>query len=84
MLRLLEDVGRQRARRGAGHVDFIQKHLQLLAKDFNLFNERMTKLTKHLQLANDDAKDINTSANKITRRFQSIEKVELLEDDADT
>ncbi len=63
------------------HVDFIQKHLQLLAKDFSLFSERMNKLTKHLELANDDAKQINTSAHKITRRFQSIEKVELIEDD---
>lgn len=59
------------------HVDFIQKNLRLLAKDFELFNERMEKLTKHLELANTDAKQIHTSAGKISRRFQTIEKVEV-------
>ncbi len=59
------------------HVDFIQKHLRALAKDFQLFNERMDKLSKHLESANNDAKQIHTSAGKISRRFQAIEKVEV-------
>lgn len=62
------------------HVHYIQEHLRLLAKDFNLFNERMEKLTKHLESANNDAKDIHTSATKISKRFTAIEKVEIVED----
>jgi DNA recombination protein RmuC len=63
------------------HVDFIQKHLRALAKDFELFNERMDKLTRHLEAANTDAKQIHTSASKISRRFTAIEKIEVdLED----
>jgi DNA recombination protein RmuC len=61
------------------HVHFIQEHLRALAKDFERFNERMSKLAKHLESANDDAKQINSSATKITRRFQAIEKVEVAE-----
>lgn len=61
------------------HVHFIQEHLRLLAKDFTLFNERMEKLTRHLEAANNDAKEINTSANKISKRFNAIEKVEVVE-----
>ena len=62
------------------HVDFIQKHLRLLAKDFNLFNERMEKLAKHIESANNDAKEIHTSASKITKRFSAIEKVEIVDE----
>lgn len=62
------------------HVHFIQDHLRHLAKDFELFNERMEKLAKHLESANNDAKQIHTSAGKISKRFQAIEKVEFQED----
>lgn len=62
------------------HVDFIQKHLRLLAKDFNLFNARMEKLAKHIESANNDAKEIHTSASKITKRFNAIEKVEIVDE----
>lgn len=59
------------------HVHFIQEHLRALAKDFELFNERMLKLSKHLESANNDAKQIHTSAGKISKRFQAIEKIEI-------
>ncbi len=59
------------------HVHFIQEHLRMLAKDFNLFNERMEKLARHIELANTDAKEIHTSASKISKRFSAIEKVEI-------
>jgi DNA recombination protein RmuC len=61
------------------HVHFIQEHLRALAKDFERFDERMIRLAKHLESANNDAKEIHTTANKITRRFQTIEKVEVAE-----
>ncbi len=59
------------------HVHTIQQHLRMLAKDFDLFNERMDKLSKHLESANNDAKQIHTSASKISKRFQAIETVEV-------
>lgn len=62
------------------HVHFIQDHLRLLAKDFMLFNERMDKLSKHLEMANTDAKDIHISASKLTKRFNAIEKVEIIDE----
>lgn len=61
------------------HVHFIQEHLRMLAKDFNLFNERMEKLSRHLDMANIDAKEIHTSATKISKRFSAIEKVEIVD-----
>lgn len=60
------------------HVHYIQEHLRALAKDFGLFNERMEKLTRHLESANNDAKEIHTSASKISKRFNAIEKVEIV------
>lgn len=62
------------------HVHYIQEHLRHLAKDFNLFNERMEKLAKHLDAANTDVKDIHISANKLTKRFNAIEKVEIIDE----
>lgn len=62
------------------HVHYIQEHLRLLAKDFMLFNERMEKLTKHLEMANTDAKEVHISANKLTKRFNAIEKVEIVDE----
>ncbi|HSX20703.1 MAG TPA: DNA recombination protein RmuC [Gammaproteobacteria bacterium] len=62
------------------HIHYIQEHLRLLAKDFMLFNERMDKLAKHLEAANADAKDIHISAGKISKRFNAIEKVEIIDE----
>jgi len=63
------------------HVDYIQEHLRALAKDFDLFNDRMTKLGKHIEAANNDVKQVHISANKISKRFTAIEKVELQEEE---
>lgn len=58
-------------------VHIIQEHLALLGKDFNRFQERMSKLAKHISLAHKDVDEVNTSAKKITSRFEKIEQVEL-------
>lgn len=58
-------------------IHIIQKHLQLLADDFQRFEKRMDKLSKHIDLAHQDVNEVNTSAKKITQRFQKIESVEL-------
>ncbi len=60
------------------HVNFIQQHLRALAKDFNLFTERMEKLARHIDAANTDVKEIHISAHKITNKFNAIEKVEIV------
>jgi DNA recombination protein RmuC len=58
-------------------VHIIQQHLASLGKDFNRFQERMSKLAKHIEQAHKDVDDVHTSARKITSRFEKIEQVEL-------
>jgi len=62
-------------------IHIIQKHLGQLAKDFNLFQGRMDKLSQHIRQAHNDVEQVNTSARKISARFEKIEKVELGNDD---
>ncbi len=62
-------------------VHIIQKHLHLLADDFQRFEKRMDKLTKHIDLAHQDVNEVNTSAKKITSRFQKIESVDIALDE---
>lgn len=61
-------------------IHLIQEHLGELGKDFQRFQERMTKLSTHIRQANDDVNQVNTSARKISSRFEKIEKVELDDD----
>ncbi|MES9870503.1 MAG: DNA recombination protein RmuC, partial [Sedimenticola sp.] len=58
-------------------VHVIQKHLNLLSKDFGRFQERMDKLSRHIGQAHKDVEEVNISARKISDRFGQIEKVEL-------
>lgn len=58
-------------------MHIIQKHLQLLATDFDRFQKRMDNLARHIAQANSDVSDVHTSAKKITQRFEKIERVEL-------
>jgi DNA recombination protein RmuC len=58
-------------------VHIIQEHLRILAKDFNLFRERMDKLAQHIRQAHDDVENAHISAQKISNRFEKIEQVEL-------
>lgn len=60
-------------------VHIIQEHLQVLAKDFGRFQQRMDGLQKHIEQAHQDVTDVNKSAKKISSRFNKIEKVELVE-----
>ncbi|HSW69829.1 MAG TPA: DNA recombination protein RmuC [Gammaproteobacteria bacterium] len=58
-------------------LHIIQKHLNLLANDFERFQKRMDNLLRHIEQAHSDVTDVHTSAKKITQRFGHIEKVEL-------
>ena len=58
-------------------LHIIQKHLHLLANDFERFQKRMDNLARHIEQAHTDVNEVHTSAKKITQRFGQIEKVEL-------
>jgi DNA recombination protein RmuC len=58
-------------------LHIIQKHLNLLASDFERFQKRMDNLARHIEQAHTDVNEVHTSAKKITQRFGQIEKVEL-------
>lgn len=58
-------------------LHIIQKHLNMLANDFERFQKRMDNLAKHIAKAHTDVEEVHTSARKITQRFGMIEKVEL-------
>lgn len=58
-------------------VHLIQEHLQMLAQDFDRFQDRMGKLALHIDQAHRDVDLVNTSARKISSRFTKIEKLEL-------
>lgn len=58
-------------------LHIIQKHLHMLASDFDRFQKRMDNLARHIAQAHTDIEQVHTSAKKITERFGMIEKVEL-------
>lgn len=58
-------------------LHIIQKHLHLLADDFDRFQKRMDNLARHIAQAHTDIEQVHTSAKKITERFGLIEQVEL-------
>lgn len=58
-------------------LHIIQKHLNMLANDFERFQKRMDNLARHIAQAHTDVEEVHTSAKKITQRFGQIEKVEL-------
>ncbi|MHB1221058.1 MAG: DNA recombination protein RmuC [Gammaproteobacteria bacterium] len=58
-------------------VHEIQKHLRLLANDFERFQGRMDNLAKNIAKAHSDVEQVHISSRKITSRFVQIEKAEL-------
>lgn len=58
-------------------VHIIQKHLHMLANDFDRFQKRIDNLARHIAQAHTDIEQVHTSAKKITERFGMIEQVEL-------
>ena len=58
-------------------LHIIQKHLHLLASDFDRFQKRMDNLARHIAQAQTDVEQVHTSAKKITERFGLIEQVDL-------
>src|SRR5690606_32037613 len=57
-------------------VHEIQKHLRLLAEDFERFQMRMDNLAKRIAQAHSDVEQVHISSRKITQRFVQIDKAE--------
>lgn len=55
----------------------IQKHLNLLATDFERFQTRMDNLARRIAQAHTDVDQIHISSRKISQRFIQIEKADL-------
>lgn len=60
-------------------VHEIQKHLRMLAEDFERFQMRMDNLAKRIAQAHSDVEQVHISSRKITQRFMHIERAELEE-----
>lgn len=58
-------------------VHEIQKHLRMLADDFERFQLRMDNLAKRIAQANSDAEQVHISSRKISQRFMQIDKADL-------
>ena len=58
-------------------VHIIKDELGKLGKDFNLFDQRLGKLSDHIRQAHEDTEKLRITGDKLTRRFSRIEKVEL-------
>jgi len=54
----------------------IQKHLHLLADDFERFQLRMDNLAKRIAQAHSDVEQVHISSRKISQRFVQIERAE--------
>jgi DNA recombination protein RmuC len=57
-------------------VHEIQKHLRILAEDFDRFQIRMDNLGKRIAQAHSDVEQVHISSRKISQRFVQIEKAE--------
>src|SRR3990167_3297287 len=60
-------------------VHEIQKHLRMLANDFERFQFRMDNLAKRIAQAHTDAEQVHISSRKISQRFTQIEQAEIEE-----
>lgn len=65
-------------------VHEIQKHLHMLAEDFERFQMRMDNLAKRIAQAHSDVEQVHISSRKISQRFVQIEKADLNELSLDT
>jgi DNA recombination protein RmuC len=57
-------------------VHEIQKHLRMLAEDFDRFQMRMDNLAKRIAQAHTDVEQVHISSKKISQRFVQIERAE--------
>ncbi len=64
------------------YAKIMQEELNKLALDFERYKERWDKLSRSIETVSKDVKDIHVTTEKITKRFDSINKVEFLDNDS--
>ena len=63
------------------YASVIHKELGLLDTEFKRYKERWDKLYRSIETVSRDVKDIHTTTDKITKRFNSINQVEVIENE---
>ena len=64
------------------YASVIHKELGLLDTEFKRYKERWDKLYRSIETVSRDVKDIHTTTDKITKRFNSINQVEVIENES--
>lgn len=65
------------------YTKVIHEELNKLGVEFNRYKDRWDKLSRSIETVSRDVNDIHTTTEKITKRFNSISKVELDNNDND-
>lgn len=65
------------------YTSIIHEELNKLGVEFNRYKDRWDKLSRSIETVSRDVNDIHTTTEKITKRFNSISKVELDNNDSD-
>ena len=63
------------------HTRVIQIELGKLSDEFARYRTRWDNLSKSIIKVNKEVEEINTTTEKITKKFDSINKVELVEEE---
>ncbi len=59
------------------HMAVIKEHLEALANDFRLYEDRWNRLSKNIEQVNKCVKDITITTDKISKRFDTIHNVDI-------
>ena len=59
------------------YASIIHRELNLLSKEFKRYKDRWDKLSRSIETVSRDVKDIHNTTDKITKRFDSINQVEI-------
>ncbi len=59
------------------YTSIIHKELNLLSEEFKRYKDRWDKLSRSIDTVSRDVKDIHNTTEKITKRFNSINQVEI-------
>jgi DNA recombination protein RmuC len=59
------------------HIKLIHQQINLLAKDFSRFEQRVDSTVKYINKTAEELVDLQTSAKKITNKFSKIEQIDL-------
>ena len=63
------------------YTSITHQELLLLDEEFKRYKERWDKLSRSIDTVSKDVKEIHTTTDKITKRFNSINQVEIDENE---